>query len=189
MIIKRRNNIKEKSDYHDYKEDLVEDFKNVCGYCGKNRKFFYDKFEIDHFRPQKKYPKYKNDYANLVLSCPICNRHKSDDWPTNDPEIYHDDQKGYVDPASEEFDEVFYRDIYGNIVSNFEYGKYMIEKLKFDIRPIKLLWKLDKLYCKKELLRKKRNSENITKEELDYLDSVIIEIEKLTEFLKYNEGE
>lgn len=189
VIVRRRNNIEEKSDYHDYKDDLVKDFKNICGYCGKNRKFFYDKFEIDHFIPQKKYPQFKNNYNNLVLSCQICNRHKSDDWPTNNPEVYHDNQKGYIDPATEDFDKTFYRDDDGNIVSNFEYGKYMIEKLKFNIRPIKLLWKLGKLHSTKELLREKRNSDSITKDELEYLDNIIIEIEKLTEFLKYCEGE
>lgn len=189
LDIKRRNSVEEKSDYRKYKNELVEDFKDICGYCGKNRKYFSDKFEIDHFRPQTKYPQFKNDYTNLVLSCSLCNRYKSDDWPTNNPELYHDEQIGYVDPASEEFDQVFYRKDDGNIESDYEYGRYMIEKLKFNIRPIKLIWKLDVLHYTKSLLREKRKSEDISKEELDYLDDINIEIEELTEFLKYDKGE
>ena len=34
-IIKRRSEIKKKSDYHDYLPELREDFQYMCGYCGK----------------------------------------------------------------------------------------------------------------------------------------------------------
>lgn len=163
--IRRSENIQSSNNYLIYKEQLVKDFRDLCGYCGKNRNYFFDNFQIDHFRPKSKYPDLKNDYNNLVLSCPICNRNKSDDWPTNDKNVYHNDSIGYVDPASKEFDEVFYRDEDGNIFSNYDYGKYMITKLKFDIRPIKELWKLERLYQAKKNINQKIKQGKISMDE------------------------
>ena len=155
----------------------------------KNRNYFFDNFQIDHFRPKSKYPDLKNDYNNLVLSCPICNRNKSDDWPTNDKNVYHNDSIGYVDPASKEFDEVFYRDEDGNIFSNYDYGKYMITKLKFDIRPIKELWKLERLYQAKKNINQKIKQGKISMDEYRDFYEISNEIDELTRFLKYEEGE
>lgn len=187
--IRRSENIQSSNNYLIYKEQLVKDFRDLCGYCGKNRNYFFDNFQIDHFRPKSKYPDLKNDYNNLVLSCPICNRNKSDDWPTNDKNVYHNDSIGYVDPASKEFDEVFYRDEDGNIFSNYDYGKYMITKLKFDIRPIKELWKLERLYQAKKNINQKIKQGKISMDEYRDFYEISNEIDELTRFLKYEEGE
>ena len=70
---KRRDNIEIKSDYHDYKDDLKQDFNNRCGYCD-SKPFGIAPYEIDHFVPQK-LPNKKissiapNEYSNLVYSC------------------------------------------------------------------------------------------------------------------------
>ena len=187
--IRRSENIQYSNNYLIYKEQLVKDFRDLCGYCGKNRNYFFDNFQIDHFRPKSKYPDLKNDYNNLVLSCPICNINKSDDWPTNDKNVYHNDSIGYVDPASKEFDEVFYRDEDGNIFSNYDYGKYMITKLKFDIRPIKELWKLERLYQAKKNINQKIKQGKISMDEYRDFYEISNEIDELTRFLKYEEGE
>lgn len=187
--IRRSENIQSSNNYLIYKEQLVKDFRDLCGYCGKNRNYFFDNFQIDHFRPKSKYPDLKNDYNNLVLSCPICNRNKSDDWPTNDKNVYHNDSIGYVDPASKEFDEVFYRYEDGNIFSNYDYGKYMITKLKFDIRPIKELWKLERLYQAKKNINQKIKQGKISMDEYRDFYEISNEIDELTRFLKYEEGE
>lgn len=187
--IRRSENIQSSNNYLIYKEQLVKDFRDLCGYCGKNRNYFFDNFQIDHFRPKSKYPDLKNDYNNLVLSCPICNRNKSDDWPTNDKNVYHNDSIGYVDPASKEFDKVFYRDEDGNIFSNYDYGKYMITKLKFDIRPIKELWKLERLYQAKKNINQKIKQGKISMDEYRDFYEISNEIDELTRFLKYEEGE
>ena len=187
--IRRSENIQSSNNYLIYKEQLVKDFRDLCGSCGKNRNYFFDNFQIDHFRPKSKYPDLKNDYNNLVLSCPICNRNKSDDWPTNDKNVYHNDSIGYVDPASKEFDEVFYRDEDGNIFSNYDYGKYMITKLKFDIRPIKELWKLERLYQAKKNINQKIKQGKISMDEYRDFYEISNEIDELTRFLKYEEGE
>jgi len=41
-------------------------------------------FEIDHFRPKKKYPKLVGVYANLYYACRKCNGHKWETWPADD---------------------------------------------------------------------------------------------------------
>ena len=81
-VIKRRPQIKRKSNYHDYLPDLQEDFYHMCGYCGKTEDVTRNAFEIDHFVPQKYDESRKNDYNNLVYSCYVCNRKKASNWPS-----------------------------------------------------------------------------------------------------------
>jgi hypothetical protein len=55
-------------------KDLLLDFQSgKCFYC---EKLSISDADIDHFIPWKKYP--RNIAQNLVLSCPSCNRSKSD---------------------------------------------------------------------------------------------------------------
>ena len=156
IVIKRSEN-EEKKDYTKYKEKLIEDFKETCGYCSKNRKVFLEEFHIDHFAPKSKFPERKNDYSNLVLACPQCNRLKSDKWVTQDSHISHTEKEGFVDPATQEYDEHLYRDENGQILHKTDIGKYMCEVFKFDIRPISLIWKINKL---EELEKKLRDDDS-----------------------------
>lgn len=52
-VITRSRQIKPKSDYHAYLPELQEDFKHICGYCGKSEAVAKNAFEIDHFVPEK----------------------------------------------------------------------------------------------------------------------------------------
>ena len=38
-------------------------------------------FEIDHYKPQKRFPESKNEYNNLFYSCRNCNNSKKNFWP------------------------------------------------------------------------------------------------------------
>lgn len=185
-IIRRRKEYKKENNYLNYKDVLAEDFYDLCGYCGKNRKNFKDKFEIDHFRPKKKYPKYINDYNNLVLACSTCNNNKRDDWPTNNPELFHNEAEGYVDPATDEFDTVFFRDDNGYIQSNTEFGIYMLSKLKLDKRLTNLIWKINILSEKRDKLKSK--SELSNKDNSDFV-KITNELDELINYLRYDMGE
>jgi len=56
-----------------YRQILFEEFENKCFYCGVN---VNSKVDVDHFIP---WSFVKDDSLwNLVLSCPACNRSKSD---------------------------------------------------------------------------------------------------------------
>lgn len=156
IVIKRRENEKERN-YAMYKEKLIEDFHGRCGYCSKDRRVCLEEFHIDHFAPQSKFKDRMNDYSNLVLACPQCNRLKWDKWVTDDSHISHTDKEGFVDPATDEYDEHLYRNENGNILYKTDVGKYMCDVFKFNLRPVSLIWKINKL---DELERKMRDDDS-----------------------------
>lgn len=177
-IIKRRSAIKKKSDYHEYLSDLREDFHHMCGYCGKTENITKNAFEIDHFVP-KKYSKDRiNDYNNLVYSCYVCNRKKASKWPSKDAKIQFWGIKGFVDPATDEYDKHLGRNSDGTIYGKTETGKYMEKELEFGLRPMREVWQLMQLAAKKKQLREKIKS-TMTNEVYIY-----IEMDKLLENLE-----
>ena len=103
-VIKRRLGLEERSDYHEYLPELREDFQHICGYCGKTERVTKNAFEIDHFVPKKYAKSRENDYSNLVYSCYVCNRKKASKWPSEDAEVQFIEEKGFVDPATDEYD-------------------------------------------------------------------------------------
>ena len=179
----RRCNVQEQNDYHKYRDDLREDFYHICGYCGKHEKITKHGFEIDHFVPIKIDNSKKTKYDNLVYSCFTCNRKKSSDWPTKDTNVSNNGVVGYVDPATPEFDNHLERNEEGKIIAKTPVGAYMVKKLKFDMRPIEVIHKLNMLIHKKnqlsEMIKTKANGrEDILKyieiqEEIDSLMDII----------------
>lgn len=185
--IKRRSNVKQKKDYHNYKKPLREDFKDICGYCGKNAEVLKEDFQLDHFVPKKLDKNRENDYYNLVYSCRICNRQKWDNWPTKDISKPNDGRVGFVDPATEDFDKNLHRDENGNIIADTEVGNYMYKIFKFDIRPISTIWlamELNRKQCElAEKINNNKNKEDIN-EYKEYFE-VSQAVDKLINFL-YN---
>lgn len=183
--ISRRIKVKSYSDYHKYKTILKEDFKHICGYCGKNALIFKEDFQIDHFVPKKVDKSRINDYSNLVFSCRVCNRRKWDFWPTNDRTKPNDGKEGFVDPVTDEFQTHLSRDSNGDIVANTDVGKYMFDIFKFNVRPIRMTWQVMELYKKERELAKKIESKNGDGEFEDYKEYYKISesIKKILGFL------
>jgi uncharacterized protein (TIGR02646 family) len=156
LKIKRRD--LDITDWSQHKPELEEDFFCICGYCGKHFKATLCDSQIEHFIPKKKYPEYENKYSNLILACKVCNNKKRSDWPSNDPlkNITDDGKKGYVDPATDEFDNHLERLSDGNIIGKTEIGKYMSKRLGFSYRPISEIQKIKELYDAIQLLRDKK---------------------------------
>lgn len=186
-IIKRRDYIIQK-DYTECKEILAEDFQQMCGYCGKDRKVLLKQFQIDHFAPKSKFPDKKNVYENLVLACPQCNRLKSDKWIGENSEISNDGEKGFVDPADEEYNQHLYREDNGKIMYNTEVGKYMYNVLKFSIRKTDLMWKIMKLNELKEELKKTLKDSPDAEGDRKFVE-IQNELDELLEYITYNEKE
>ena len=182
--IVRRKEYEKKKNYNEYKDILTEDFHGMCGYCGKKREHLLDKYQIDHFVPKSKFQELENEYTNLVLSCPNCNRLKSDKWIGEDSTIFNDGEKGFADPATDEYDEHLARDNDGHIIWKTNVGKYMYDVFKFDIRPNRLFWKLDKLIKLKEVLAKDDTMEGMKK-----FKEIQLYIDKLQKLLKYEKNE
>lgn len=156
LQIKRRSGLERRSDYHAYLPELREDFQYMCGYCGKTEDVSKNAFEIDHFIP-KKYAKSRvNDYSNLVYSCYVCNRKKSSKWPSENAEIQFAEEKGFVDPATDEYDKHIERKADGTICGITKTGIYMAEEaFQFHLRPMREVWQLMQLVEKKKKLREK----------------------------------
>lgn len=136
---------KELADYRRYKDSLVKDFKNRCGYTYCLDFWFGGKtnFQIDHFKPKSKFPELERNYKNLVYSCSYVNRAKSDDFGS------------YIDPVDEDYNLHFYRDELGNIYpkDNSASAKYMYIKLKLYLKRNSIIWMLDQLEQKLFLLQ------------------------------------
>lgn len=171
----------EKKSYEKYREEVREDFYQMCGYCGKSEEVTKNAFELDHFIPKSLAPWQINDYDNLVYSCFVCNRKKGNKWASKDPDIQFVNGEGFVDPASDAYDEHLERNGQGEIVAKTEIGRYMAERVfRFSLRPMKEIWKAMQLIEKKELLREKW--ETLLPEEKEryiVLDQTIQELQKL----------
>lgn len=143
----RRTDIEPKTKYTYYKQDLRSDFKSQCGYCGTSDFYSGGKsgFHIDHFAPKKKFAALTNSYFNLVYSCPICNISKSDDWPSDSPEVSYIDDIGYIDPCSKEYASHLARDHTGKIIPLTRLGAYIHKKLKLGLKRRQICWLIDKM--------------------------------------------
>lgn len=175
-------------DYTECKEILAEDFQQMCGYCGKDRKTLLKQFQIDHFAPKSKFPEKKNVYENLVLACPQCNRLKSDKWIGEKSEVSNDGEKGFVDPATEEYDKHLFREDSGKIMYKTEVGKYMYNLLKFNIRRTDLIWKIIKLNELKEELKKSLKNSPDDEGNKKFVE-IQNQLDELLNYITYNEKE
>lgn len=182
-IIKRRT-VTDKKRYELRRKILEEDFQGICGYCAKSSRLFKEKFEIDHFAPQTKFPERKNDYENLVLACPHCNRMKWDNWVTDDSFISCTKDKGFIDPASEEFNKHLGRKENGEIFPKTDIGRYMCEIFRFEIRPIRIIWKIMKL----KSLRDELEDDNTKNGLLHYKELTHI-LDDYIEYIRFDQNE
>ena len=174
LVVRRRDNVEAKSDYKDYQEILSEDFSNICGYCGKSQDATTKGFEPDHFVPDRIDKTRKTDYYNLVNCCFTCNRKKLGKWPTEDKTLSHNGIVGLVDPAVDEYDKHLERSSDGNIIGKTDVGKYLCEKIfKFDIRPMKEIWKYMQILDRQKILE-------ASKDNLSYCELIsYLEINKI----------
>ena len=146
-IIRRRTNYRKANDIQRYTKILREDFGNMCGYCGKDFNIINCPYQKDHLIPEdiaKKVGRLDllTDYNNLVYSCRVCNRNKWHNWPFDNVDKTHDDKVGFVDPATEEFDEHMMRDENGRIVPRTQVGIYMYKIFNFSNRLTDVWWQL-----------------------------------------------
>ena len=182
--IKRRKDFLIESHYSKYRDSLMDDFSQICGYCGKHMIVSRKGFEIDHFVPVSTDCARETDYNNLVFSCFTCNRKKSKKWPTNDKNLCHDGIQGFIDPASDEFDNHLGRNSIGKIEHHSDVGQYMMYKVfKFHLRPTDIVWKCMELNKRKEILYQMKKKNNLKLEELELFMNIQEELDRLLEYL------
>lgn len=181
FLVRRKN--PEAKKYNQYLEFLREDFKCICGYCGKPEELSTKGFEIDHFVPRTLDKERENDYTNLVYSCFTCNRKKKDKWPTNRIDLDNDGKIGFIDPTTIQYDEAVYRDDDGSIKAINEVGQYMVDiGFKFSERPISEVYRATKLILYKRELSKLLD-ENPSLKDYKKYKTMDLELQKLCSFL------
>lgn len=126
----RRSRVPRHSSYQRYKPYLREDFAYACAYCGvhENEGGGPRFFTVEHFRPKSRFPALRNDYANLLYACAVCNGYKGDDWPSEHPLA---DGRGYLDPCDHDLGEHIGQPGEGSdeVAGITAVGRYMVARL------------------------------------------------------------
>lgn len=140
-----RTCIKTYTAYTSFKPFIRKDFNKRCGYCDDLDIYHGGKsnYQIDHFKPKKKFPKLEVTYNNLVYSCPFCNRAKWNKWKEN----------GFIDPCTNLYDEHLERCNNGQIKHKSIRGKYIYENLNLQLKRHELLWMIEKIIEQKKELK------------------------------------
>ena len=88
------------ADYHRYRQEIREDCLGRCVYCDLHEHEFSGQksMQLDHFRPEVKFPYLANDPHNLVWACGPCNRGKWNRWPALETDDTFVDDEGFIDP-------------------------------------------------------------------------------------------
>lgn len=155
------------------KKYLALDFNHRCAYCDDLDSMYGGKetYAVEHFAPKEKFPQLRYMYDNLLYSCPFCNRAKSDDWPSNDPNINVVGQQGYIDPCAEEYYKHLDRDENtGKITYKTPIGEYMYNHLNLHLKRHEILYMMNKLWDKINQLKEsieisKQKGENVSDKE------------------------
>lgn len=171
----KRTFTKTLADYHDYKPYLEKDFSKKCGYTGCSQFWFGGQrtFQIDHLKPESKYPKLINDYNNLVYCCSYVNRAKWDD-----------DSPNYLDPCNVDYNKHFERDDDGFIVAKSKEGQYMVDHMHLDLFRYAIIWNLDRL---NERIMKLKAIDNPSQEVRDLKLEALEEFHNYFEYLEENQ--
>ena len=117
-------------EYTDWKADIAAVCDHRCIYCSlhESENGGVGNFHIDHLRPKSVFAHLRDIISNLYLSCAICNRFKSDDWPAEPAADLS--VATYIDPAATDYnatlsvDDKTYR-----VSANSVAGRYTVERL------------------------------------------------------------
>lgn len=175
--------------YRDYKQYLRAEFDYSCAYCNLfeseigSSKFFH----IDHYRPQKKFPKKINDYFNLFYSCPDCNSSKKNYWASVLQRLL---DQFILNPCDHDYDVHFDR---SNVewLAKSKVARWNIDALRLNSQ-IKLQKREEREDCRKwikELEEEDRIMKNLLLDQSDKeikikIESKLRDIEKRINILK-----
>jgi hypothetical protein len=125
--------INKRNGYQGFRKPVREDFRSTCAYCLLEEKWAagVENFEIDHFRPQSKFPNLSMNFYNLYWACHVCNRTKGIQWPA--PKL-RGVEITFVDLCAESFDDHFVERANGIWDGKTQAAKYSIEALRLN-RP------------------------------------------------------
>jgi hypothetical protein len=110
-----------------------KDFEYRCAYCLLEELYAggEENYELDHFRPQSRFPALRDDFYNMYYACHPCNHIKRDKWPS---EELQNQGINLVDLCISDFDEHFQERADGAWEGNTISGRYTIDILRLN-RP------------------------------------------------------
>ena len=175
-----------------YKENLKLNFNGRCAYCNCDcRTLVGQEFHVEHIVPKSKAekhgkPELATNYNNMVFACKKCNLHKAQTWPFDDYDLNHTYDKsrgeGFYDPCLVDFNDIFYRNEFGLIMSDDSVGQYMIYHLKLFTLFRCVTWYCDKLSDLKRTLLEKRK---VLRDNQEISTALADITEKLEGYLNY----
>lgn len=161
------------------RNQIREDYDFACGYCHVSEMSVGGELEIDHFQPISKDG---NDAPqNLVYACTICNRFKSNYWPTEStPEnlyLLHPQRDNLTEHIQESQD--------GRLFGVTSRGWFHIRWLNLN-RPQLIAFRQLKLNQQslKELLSQTEATNNQLRNQIQTLQTEIIQLRIIIEQLR-----
>jgi hypothetical protein len=117
--------------YQEYRAAVREDFRQQCAYCLMHELLAdgEENFELDHFRPKKRFPHLIVQFENIYYACHPCNHFKSSKWP---PEALEQQGIGFADLCSDEFATHFVSKSDGRWEGVTVRGRYSIDQLRLN---------------------------------------------------------
>jgi HNH endonuclease len=118
-------------DYRKFKPYLRLDFLYRCAYCTIHEYTWGSSvnFDIDHFRPKKKFIALECVYSNLYYACNRCNRLKWQTWPT-DEQMAREER--FIDPCAESPTRHYHDDGTGVLKADTSAGGYHIKHIRLN---------------------------------------------------------
>lgn len=119
------------ANYQKYRQEIRKDCFGRCVYCDlhENDLGGQTNMQIDHFRPERRFPELANNPHNLVWSCVSCNLHKSDHWPALETNGTFVGNEGFIDPFEENRLDYFEVRSNGSIIPLKPPAKYIETRL------------------------------------------------------------
>ncbi|MBC7528150.1 MAG: HNH endonuclease [Chthonomonadaceae bacterium] len=119
--------------YSKYRSHVRADFEQCCAYCHRHEDWAGEEevFEIDHFRPQDKFPHLISIYENLCWSCRACNgrKSKSHHWPTYGQLV---EGSGFVDLCADDWEQHYEILPNGNLKGLTKQANYTIKMIRLN---------------------------------------------------------
>ena len=160
------------------KKYLEVDFDRRCAYCDDADRYNGGRraYQVDHFAPKSLFPALEFTYENLLYSCPFCNRAKWDTWVGTDAGTSVVGNKGFVSPCTDEYFEHLIREEDGTIKAVTPLGKYMHKNLKLYLQRHSILYLLEQVDERCDLLEQQIENAKNEGKDVSNLQSVHYEV-------------
>lgn len=160
------------------KKRLIDDFEHRCAYCDDLDRYSGGSkmYHVEHFAPKEKFPELEFVYDNLLYACPYCNISKSNKWPSNSSSVNVAQNKGFIDPCTDEYGVHLGRYESGEIYFMTPLGKYMFYELKLYLQRHQLIYNLGRVHTKLKEVKKEIDRREVVHKSTEELKALYKEL-------------